>query len=54
MTATGEFIVIKKTQKEFQKLLNQWKHTYAFTVLWTFYDTTTDFYHALIHRYKLK
>ena len=54
MTATGEYILIVKTKKEFQKALNQWKHIYAFTILWTFYDTITEVYHALILRYKLK
>ena len=54
MTAKGEYILIVKEKKDFQKALNQWKHLYAFTILWTHYDTTTNFYHALILRYKLK
>lgn len=45
-----EYILVKKSKSELQKVLNQWKHIYDFSVLWIHYDTTTDDYHALILR----
>ena len=43
-----EYIIVEKDKKEFQMVLNQWRHKYHIWVLWVEY--IGGIYHALIER----
>lgn len=46
-----EYIILEKGKKEFQMVLNQWKHEYRFEILWMDFDGLST-YRALIKRWK--
>ena len=45
-----DYFIIEKEKSEFQKLLNQWKHSFKFEVIWMYYNRVENKYHALIKR----
>ena len=45
-----EYIILEKSKKEFQMVLNQWKHGYHFKILWMDHDPKSNVYMALIKR----
>ena len=48
-----EYIILEKEKKEFQMVLNQWKHKYDFEILWMEYNGQFDsYYRALIKRWE--
>jgi phage regulator Rha-like protein len=46
----SEYKIITKSRSEFQKLLNQWKHTYNFKIRYIEYFHEIDSFIALIER----
>lgn len=46
-----EYIILEKDKKEFQMVLNQWKHKYDFEFLWMDFDGLST-YRALIKRWE--
>ena len=45
-----DYFIIERGKREFQKLLDQWKHSFRFEIIWMYYDKVFDRYHALIKR----
>ena len=45
-----DYKVVKKSSTEFQKLLNQWKHSYNVEILSVKYDFANDQVFALLMR----
>ena len=45
-----EYIILEKSKKEFQMVLNQWKHGYHFEILWMDHDPEYNCYMALVKR----
>ena len=45
-----DYFIIEKEKSEFQKLLNQWKHIYDFSIMFMEYDSVNNVYRALIKR----
>ena len=46
----AEYIIIEKSKQDFQKLLNQWKHSYIIAIIWINYDNINNLYRSLILR----
>ena len=50
---TVDYILIEKSKKEFQMVLNQWKHKYDFEIIWMAFRLDSGgagIYNALIKR----
>jgi len=45
-----DYKIIEKNKKEFQMVLNQWKHKFDIEILWMSYSITNDKYYALVKR----